>query len=228
MTDATNTAQPGDANEAANPWIDVSVALHSGMAHWPDNPPVDISLMLALARGDGANVSKISMGSHTGTHMDAPRHFFENGKGIDTLPFDATIGRARVIAIDDVVSIKPEELEPHNIQSGERILFKTRNSVDQRLASDTFYEEFVYISHEAASYLAERGARTVGVDYLSVGGYTKDGAATHHALLGAGIWIIEGLDLSHIQPGNYEMICLPLKITDGDGAPARAILRRAE
>ncbi len=205
-------------------WIDVSVSLHSGMVHWPDNPPVSIERALDMSRGDAANVSKLSMGVHTGTHMDAPVHFFPNGKGIDTMPLTAAIGRARVIEISDSESIKPDELRPHQIQADERILFKTRNS-SRCWQTDDFVKDFVYISAEAAQYLAEQKVQTVGVDYLSVGGFFKDGAETHHALLGAGIWIIEGLNLTNVQPGLVELICLPIKIVGSDGTPARAILR---
>ncbi|HZU69583.1 MAG TPA: cyclase family protein [Ktedonobacteraceae bacterium] len=208
----------------AGDWIDVSVPLHSGMVHWPDNPPVLIERALDMSRGDAANVSKISMGVHTGTHMDAPVHFFPGGKGIDTMPLTAVIGQARVIEIADPESIKSGELRPHQIQAGERILLKTRNS-SRCWQTDDFVKDFVYISAEAAQYLAEQKVQAVGVDYLSVGGFFKDGAATHHALLGAGIWIIEGLNLANVQPGLVELICLPIKIVGSDGAPARAILR---
>ncbi len=206
-------------------WIDVSVPLRSGMVHWPDNPPVRIERMLDMECGDAANVSTISLGSHTGTHMDAPIHFVPDGAGMDRMPLDATVGRARVIEIQDPVSIKPDELDPHELGRGERVLFKTQNSARRWWAED-FIEDFVYVSQEAARYLAGLGVRTVGVDYLSVGGFHKDGVETHQALLGAGIWVIEGLDLSGIEPGEYELICLPLKVEDGDGAPARAILRK--
>jgi arylformamidase len=205
-------------------WIDVSVPLHTGMAHWPDNPPVRIERALSIDRGDTANVFSISMGAHTGTHMDAPIHFIPNGIGIDQMPLDATLGPARVIEIQDAEAVRVEELRPHNIQAGERVLFKTRNSA-RAWQTDAFVEDFVYISAEAARYLAEQRVRTVGVDYLSVGGYKKDGAATHQALLEAGIWIVEGLNLANVTPGTYEMICLPVKIAGCDGAPARAILR---
>ena len=208
-------------------WIDVSVPLRSGMVHWPDNPPVSIERMLDIERGDVANVSRLSLGVHTGTHMDAPVHFFRTGKGIDTMPLSATIGLARVIEIRDPESIKPEELYPYQIQPGERILFKTRNSA-RCWQSDDFVEDFVYISQEAARYLAAQQVQTVGVDYLSVGGFFKDGVETHYALLEAGIWVIEGLDLSKVEPGIYELICLPLKIEGSDGAPSRAILRLVE
>ena len=206
-------------------WIDVSVPLRSGMVRWPDNPPVEIERTLDVERGDVATVSRISMGSHTGTHMDAPLHFVRGGDGLDRMPLDATVGPARVIGIEDPVSVKREELEPYGIGRGERVLFKTRNSARRWWAED-FMEDFVYVSEGAALYLAEIGVRTVGVDYLSVGGFFEDGVETHQALLGAEIWVIEGLNLSEVEPGEHELICLPLKVEDGDGAPARAILRR--
>jgi arylformamidase len=205
-------------------WIEVSVPLRSGIVHWPDNPPVRIERMLDMKRGDVANVSKMSLGSHTGSHMDAPVHFVRDGEGMDRMPLGATMGRARVIEIQDPVSIKPDELGPHAIGRGERVLFKTRNSV-RRWWEDDFIEDFVYVSQEAARHLADRGVRTVGIDYISVGGFYEDGSETHQALLGADIWIIEGLDLSGVDPGEHELICLPLKVNDGDGAPARALLR---
>jgi arylformamidase len=206
----------------SNDWIDISVPIHTGMVHWPDNPPVRVDYMLHMDRGDVCTVSTLSMGSHTGTHMDGPLHFISEGLGLHEMPLDAAIGRVRVIEIRDHESIKPEELELHDIQSGERVLFKTLNSA-RGWQTDTFLEDFVYISQEAAV-----GVQTVGIDYLSVGGYTKDAVETHVALLGAGIWIIEGLDLSQVDAGTYELICLPIKITGSDGGPARAILRKMQ
>jgi arylformamidase len=205
-------------------WIDVSVPIYTGMAHWPDNPPIVVERMLDMERGDTANVSKLSLGAHTGTHMDAPLHFLRDGAGIDTMPFAATLGPARVIEIADPVAIKPVELAAHAIQAGERILFKTSNSM-RCWQTGEFVEDFVYITADAASFLAAHDVRTVGVDYLSVGGFRADGAATHQALLQAGIWVIEGLNLSQVRAGTYELICLPLRLMNADGAPARAILR---
>jgi arylformamidase len=205
-------------------WIDISVPLRHAMVHWPNNPPVKIERIRDLDRGDSHTISQISMGSHTGTHMDAPAHFIRKGIGIDKMPLDATVGRARVIEIQDTESIKPEELSGHRIRRGERILFKTRNS-SLVWQTDAFIEDFVYISREAANFLVERGVRAVGVDYLSVGGFKRDGSYVHKTLLQGGIWIIEGLDLSQVRPGRYDLICLPLKLDRGDGAPARAILR---
>jgi arylformamidase len=210
-----------------NDWIDISVPIHTGMAHWPDNPPVRVEYMSHMSRGDISTVSTLSMGSHTGTHMDGPLHFLPEGQGLHVMPLDAAIGRARVIGIRDPESIKPDELRSHNIWPDERLLFKTLNS-SRCWKTDTFVEDFVYISQEAARYLAWIEVQTVGIDYLSVGGYIKDGVETHRALLEAGIWIIEGLDLSQVEPGTYDLICLPLKVIDSDGAPARAILRKAD
>ena len=208
----------------AKKWIDISVSLHSGMVHWPDNPPVKIERLKDMNRGAVCNVSVMSLGAHTGTHMDAPLHFLKNGKSLDKLPLEATIGPARVVEIKDREMVRPDELRAHNLRRGERILFKTRNS-SRCWKTDAFIEDFVYISREAAQYLVDRGIRTIGVDYLSVGGFHRDGLETHRILLGAEVWIIEGINLSKVKPGNYELVCLPLKVLGSDGAPARALLR---
>jgi arylformamidase len=208
----------------ASPWIDISVPLKTGMVTWPGDPPARIAQALDMEKGDPCTVSLIDMGAHTGTHMDAPAHFVRGGAGMDALPLDTAIGSARVIAIRDPESIKPEELRRHRLRRGERILFKTRNS-DHCWNTDSFVEDFVFISSSAAEYLAERQVWLVGVDYLSVGGFRVDGVETHQALLQAGIWIIEGLNLTGVQPGKVELVCLPLRIVGADGAPARAVLR---
>jgi len=208
----------------AKKWIDISVTIKAGMAHWPGNPAVQVDRMLDMERGDVCNVSVLAMGSHTGTHMDAPLHFVRNGQSLDTMPFEATLGPCRVIEVKDNVSVKPEHLEGQKLKAGERILFKTPNS-KRSWKKAGFDEDFVYISKEAAAVLAKAKVMTVGIDYLSVGGFRKDGIETHHALLGAGIWIIEGLNLAKVLPGKYELCCLPLKVLKSDGAPARALLR---
>lgn len=204
-------------------WIDISVPLKSGMVHWPSDPAVTIKRRKDMDHGDSCNVSHLSMGSHTGTHMDAPLHFLKSGKSLDQMPLSATIGEARVIEIKDPESIKPQELAAHKIRRGERILFKTKNS-SRSWKSDEFDRDFVFVSQDAARYLAKLRVQTIGVDYLSVGGFYKDGLETHQALLGAGVWVIEGLNLSKVKAGSYELICLPLKILDSDGAPARAVV----
>jgi arylformamidase len=156
--------------------------------------------------------------------MDAPAHFVRGGKHIEDLPIDAVVGRARVVAIRSKRRIEPAELEQHGIRRGERVLFKTANS-RRCWTTDEFVQDFVHISAAAAEWLAARQVKTVGVDYLSVGGYKVDGRETHLALLGAGIWVIEGLNLSAVRPGPVDMVCLPLKLMGAEGAPARVIVR---
>jgi arylformamidase len=207
-------------------WMDVSVPVFQGMVHWPGDPAFTFDWFLQIGKnGAPCNVSKLSLGTHTGTHMDAPLHFIRNGKTIDQLPLDATMGPARIIPIKNKESIQVDELKPFRIRKGERILFKTRNST-RSWKMKKFDEDFVFISKEAAAYLADKKIQTVGVDYLSVGGFKKDGVETHQALLGAGIWIIEGLNLAKAKAGNCELICLPLKVLGAEGAPARAVIRQ--
>jgi arylformamidase len=213
-------------SQRSSGWIDVSVPLRDGMVRWPDNPPIRITRTQDMERGDDCNVMKVSLGVHSGTHMDAPVHFLPKGPGIDAMPLSVAIGPARVIGIRDRQSITPDELRPHRIKRGERILFKTRNS-PRCWKADSFLKDFVFLSEEGARWLAARRVSTVGIDYLSVAGFYSDTAAIHTILLKAGIWIIEGLNLSRVSPGNYDLMCLPIKIAGGDGAPARALLRPA-
>jgi arylformamidase len=205
-------------------WIDISVPLRNAMVHWPGDPSVIIKRIKDMERGDTSNLSEISMGAHSGTHVDAPLHFVQQGQGVDKMPLDIMVGRARVIEILDTESIKPEELLQHRILRGERILFKTLNS-SYVWQTDEFIEDFVFIADDAALFLAERGVRLVGIDYLSVGSFNRGGSYVHRTLLSGGIWIIEGLNLSGVKQGKYDLICLPIKLGDGEGAPARAILR---
>jgi arylformamidase len=198
------------------------------MVCWPKNPSVEIDLHRDMARGDPSTVSRLKLGAHTGTHMDAPAHFIEGGAGIDSMSLDVTVGPARVVAITGLESgsIGPSHLEGLGIERGERVLFRTRNS-ERVWKTDEFLEEFVYFSPEGAGFLADRGVRCVGIDYLSVGGYGPDkgAVATHRTFLKNGVWIIEGLDLSGVEEGCYDLVCLPLKLVGADGAPARAAIK---
>jgi arylformamidase len=212
------------AVKAKQGWIDISVPLTKGMAHWPGDTPVRIERVRDMEQGERVNLSVISMGVHSGTHVDAPVHFVRRGQSIDNIPLDTLVGRARVIEIKDPESIKPEELARHRIRRGERILFKTENS-SRVWEKDEFVEDFVFISDGGADFLVDHGVRTVGVDYLSVGSFKHGGSYVHKILLGSGIWLVEGLNLSKATPGNYDFMCLPLRIVGGDGAPARAILK---
>jgi arylformamidase len=209
-------------SEAA--WIDISVPLRNGMVRWPGDTGFQAERVQQMAQGDTCNLSRVSMGMHTGTHIDAPLHFVRDGVGIDRMPIEAMIGPARVLQIDDDESIKSSALTQHAIRSGERLLFKTRNST-RAWQTDEFVTDYVHVSLDAARFLVERKVRTVGIDYLSVGGYERDGDEVHRTLLGAGIWLIEGLNLAAVAPGRYELVCLPLNYENGDGAPARAVLR---
>jgi len=204
-------------------FIDITVTIKTGMFHWPGDPPIKIKSFKSMELGDRSNVSHMDLGTHTGTHMDAPFHSIKNGKSLDQMPLAATIGQARVIAIKDKESIKVDELKNHKIRKGERILFKTANSM-RCWKTDSFTKDFVYMSEEASAYLALRGICSVGIDYLSIGGFYSDRVKIHQNILKAGIWIIEGLNLSKVKPGRYHLICLPLKILNSDGAPARAVL----
>ncbi len=206
-------------------WIDISVPLFTGMVVWPDDPPVSIEQVQSQAKGDLTNTSLLAMSAHTGTHVDAPYHYVASGARIDAMPPDATIGPARVIEMTHERFITAGDLEDKDLQRGERILFKTRNSARAWQRPTVFDDQYVYISVEAARVLVQADVRTVGVDYLSVGGLSEDGVETHKALLKAGIWIIEGLHLAAVAPGRFELVCLPLLIRGGDGAPARAMLR---
>jgi arylformamidase len=208
-----------------NAWIDISVPLRNGMVTWPGDAPFERKPTLQIASGAECNLSQISTSAHIGTHMDAPLHFLEGAAGMESMPITASIGRARVIEIRDPEVIRISELAAHRLAKGERVLFKTRNS-GHSWNSDEFQERYVHIDPGAARYLVECGVQTVGVDYLSVGAFENGGPQTHRILLAAGIWIIEGLQLEHVEPGEYELVCLPLKIMGSDGAPARAVLRK--
>ena len=198
--------------------------VYSGMVVWPGDSRVHVERVMKLEEGDAFNLTQCSFTAHTGTHVDAPIHFLSQGAGMDALPLDAVLGPCRVVHIEDPEAVRPAEL-PNDLQPGDRILFKTDNSYKYN-QSPKFVEKFVYVSKEAANALVSAGVRTVGIDYLSVGGYLHDMAETHLILLGAGIWIIEGLDLLNVEPGHYELACLPLRLVGADGAPARAALRK--
>jgi arylformamidase len=201
-------------------WIDVTVPIHRGMVHWPGNPGV--SFETEEMHDPVCRVSKLSLGVHTGTHFDAPNHFDVPGGGVDALPLNALVGVARVLALRGS-TVDRAGLEANAVRSGERVLLKTSNS-ERCWSTDTFVPDYVYLTEEAARYLAAMRVLTVGIDYLSVGG-PVEGAATHRALLGAGVCILEGLDLRRVGPGTFDLVALPLLIPGSDGAPARVLLR---
>ena len=205
-------------------WIDVSVPLTSGMVHWPGEPAPNFERISEIATGGGANVTFCRMVAHTGTHMDAPLHFLENGLGMDSFPLQYGIGRARLIEISNVDVITRRDLEGRGIERADRLLLKTRNSRLQWTTLE-FQKNYVGIDSSAAQFLVDAGVVLVGVDYLSIGMYEQDNERTHKILLGGGVWIVEGLALGAVQEGIYDFICLPLRIVGSDGSPARVVLR---
>jgi arylformamidase len=206
-------------------WIDVSAPVADGMVHWPDDPPAHIERVDEIDAGDPANVSKLDMSAHTGTHFDGPVHYVPGAPGVDALDLDTLIGPARVVAIEDGQAVRAAELEALGPREGERLLLRTRNSERGDWTRLPFDEGFVPIAPDAAQLLVDRGVGLVGIDYLSVGGMGDDGPETHRILLGAGVVVVEGLQLGGVEPGDYEMIALPVRIDGCDGAPGRVLLR---
>lgn len=198
---------------------------------YPGDPGIEIKQWSALSAGDAANVTLLNFGAHTATHMDAPAHFIEGATRIDALPLDVMLGPARVIEIErHVRAIDAEELSRHDLGVATRLLFKTRNSEFWADERSNFREDFTYIETDAARSLVQAGVRLVGIDYLSVEKFRSEQFETHTTLLSQNVIILEGLDLRGVPAGDYELICLPLKIATGtgDGAPARAVLRTFE
>ncbi len=205
---------------------DVSLTLRPEMPTWPGEAGPAFSPLRRIAKGDGANVSLVSFSNHTGTHVDPPIHFLEGGKTVDQLPLDALVGPCRVVAYDGDEHIAGSWLEAARVPAGtKRVLFKTRNSRHWP-ARDPFDKDFIALDRSAAEWCVSRGITLVGVDYLSVEpfGSGKSGHPVHVTLLGAGVVIIEGLDLSGVGPGDYELVCGVLKLEGSDGAPARVFL----
>ncbi|MFC2037938.1 cyclase family protein [Chloroflexota bacterium] len=203
---------------------DISLPISDSLVVWPGDPGIRLSQPSHLDRGDLYTVSRLDMGAHTGTHVDAPAHFIPGGSGVDLLDLEALVGPALVVHALEADALTAEVLSGLEIPPGtDRLLVRTRNSNRWARGESAFDENFVGVTQDGAHWLVARGVRLVGVDYLSVGPFA-DPVPTHHVLLRAGVIAVEGLDLSEISPGVYQLVCLPLKIVGVDGAPARAIL----
>lgn len=205
-------------------FLDVSVPLAAGIPAYPGNPEFELQPVKRISAGGSSNVSKLVMGTHTGTHVDAPKHFFDDGPGVEGLSLDLLVGRARVLEITKRGGIGKAELAAVGLREDIRVLLKTSNSALWN--GEGFHQDYTYLAEDGARYLVDQGVKVVGIDYLSVEQFKKPGAPAHHALLSQSVIIIEGLNLSEAEAGMYELYCLPLKIVGGDGAPARVILRR--
>jgi arylformamidase len=208
----------------ASRYMDVSVPLAADVPTYPGNPAFELQPVKRIAAGDSSNVSRLVLGTHSATHVDAPWHFFDNGAGADELPLDLLIGRARVVDLPRRGGISREDLAAAGLREDLRVLFRTPNSALWN--GGGFRQDYTHLTESAARYLVDQGVKVVGVDYLSVEEFKKAGAPAHRMLLSHGVAIIEGLNLSDVDPGMYEMYCLPLRIAGADGAPARVVLRR--
>lgn len=202
---------------------DVSVPLMNGGLVYPGNPPIEIAPQQEVARGSSANVSSLAFGSHTGTHVDAPKHFFDDALAVDALPLDVLMGPAMLICVDDdVMSVGKAQLERHELEGHARVLIKTRNS--SFIRENEFRKDYTFLAPDGAEHLVALGVKLVGVDYLSIEQFHSGHHKTHRTLLQAGVVIVEGLDLSAPPMGPYDFRCLPLRLAGLDGAPARAVL----
>lgn len=204
--------------------LDVSVPLAAGLPTYPGNPDFELQPVKRIADGGSSNVSRLVMGTHTGTHLDAPRHFFDGAMSVDALPLDLLLGRARVVEINKRGGIGVEELAAAGLREDLRVLLKTSNSALWN--GEGFHQDYTYLTEAGAKYLVDQGVKVIGIDYLSIEQFKKAGAPAHRTLLSQGVVIIEGLNLAEADAGMYEMYCLPLRVVGGDGAPARVILKR--
>lgn len=203
--------------------FDISVPVKNGGVVYPGNPEIHIELQQDMSRGGSSNVSLLAIGSHTGTHVDAPLHMIPGGAGVDGIPLDALIGPALVIAFDDdVMAVTEAYLRTQPISGHERVLLKTRNS--RYIRERDFHRDYTYLAPDGAEYLVSLGVRLVGIDYLSIEQFHSGHHRTHKTLLSRGVVIVEGLDLSEPPAGEYELYCLPVLLDGVDGAPARAVL----
>jgi arylformamidase len=202
---------------------DISVPVETGGLIYPGNPEIEIAPQQAISQGAGANVSRIAFGSHTGTHVDAARHFFDDGQTVADIPLQKLIGPSILIAVDDSnMSVTAADLEKFDLGDHTRVLIRSRNS--SFLHEREFHRDFTYLAPDGAEYLVSKGVGLVGVDYLSIEQFHSGHHRTHRTLLGENVVIVEGLSLKDVPPGEYEFICLPLRLAGLDGAPARAVL----
>jgi len=202
--------------------IDISVPNGPSQHVYPGDPAPRVEQAKAIRRGDVCNVSLLTMGSHTGTHVDAPYHFIDGGPRLGEVALDRMVGEALVVDLRGRAAVDAAALADAPLRAGDILLCHTDNS--ERWAAPNFQTDFTYLTLDAARLLVERGVRAVGIDYLSIEQFGSSDFPVHHCLLGAGVFVIEGLDLRGAEPGRYTLVCLPLRFPELDGAPARAVL----
>jgi len=203
-------------------YFDISLPIENGMVVWPGEPPVEIGAGSSLQHGDVVNIASLKISSHTGTHIDAPRHILDSGSTVDLIDMNILLGSARVAYFPGAKIVDRRQLEQVNLAGVKRLLLKTDNS--RRYRSSVFETGFTALSIDGAEYLTEIGIRLVGIDYYSIEAFESADFEVHKALLGAGVVILESINLDAVPPGEYKLFCLPLKIKNGDGAPVRAVL----
>ena len=208
--------------------IDITVGISNGMLVWPGDEPVRLGWESRIADGASSNVSSIKMGAHVGTHIDMPLHFIECSANLDNLDLACLIGTATVVEVpDSIMSIDASFLEGLRIEDVSRLLFKTSNSKLWDHPSQPFKPDYVAIESNAARWLVERGCKLVGIDYLSIAPY-NDLVTPHEILLSNNVIILETLDLRNASPGEYELVCLPLKLESREASPVRAVLKTTD
>ena len=204
--------------------IDISVPLNNSQVVWPSDPPIHVERKRFLER-DGANVSQLSLSLHSGTHVDPPLHFVAGGRPNDQLDLEALVGPADVVAVPSAGAITAADLRAASIPKDcTRLLLQTRNSAWWAAGDTQFHTDYVALAEDGAQWVVDHGLRLVGIDYLSIEPYKTPGHPIHRALLSAGVAVLETINLAGVVPGRYQLLCLPLLITGGDGAPARAVL----
>ena len=206
---------------------DISLPISGKLPFWPGDPQVVLKMTSSIAGGDQCNITKIQMGVHTGTHIDAPYHFLRDGSTIDAIPVETFIGTCLVVEIDSEVLIEKKDLQKCNITGYSRILIKTRNSEMWANSISSFEKNFVALAIDAAQYLTEINTILIGIDYLSIESFHSEDSSVHKLLLRNNIAILEGLNLSGVKAGIYGLICLPLKLQGCEGAPARVLLQES-
>lgn len=209
-------------------WIDATATLDPATTPvYAGDAPMKFDFLKDMRRGDPLTLSAFSLGAHSGTHVDAPMHFVADGAPVDRIALDALVGPARVVQIpDSVQAIDAAELARHQWRGAERVLFRTRSTERRWMSSAEFHRDFAYIAPDAAQLLADAGVKLVGIDYISAEQFGAPAPLTHRVLLGKGIPIVEGLDLTDVPAGDYDLIVLPMKVRGHEGAPARAIVRK--
>lgn len=227
-----NTQEPATAQKWYEGWTDATYPMFNDMTGWPGQDPTSFKKISAIHEGDVAQVTILHFSAHSGTHMDAPNHFMAQGIDISRAPVDVGIGPVRIAAIDCETHVTLADLQAYEartrpLEAGERLILRTPNSDKKFWLQEPFDRNYHAVLPEAAQYIADKKLLMIGVDYISVGPFHEGNPQTHRALMSAGVWIIESVDLRNVTEGDYEMICVPLKLAGSDATPIRVLLKPA-